>query len=455
MRVTPPSNVSTSSTPDQGAPHGRPRVLMIAYTCHPVASMESRMGWQRALQASREYDTTVLCGPRYPAEQLAALAAAAGRPTGIRFVSVEPGPWGARLCRSANLFYQGYRLWHVRVADIARQMHAQTPFDLLHLVNYCGYREPGYAWRLGIPFVWGPVGGTQSFPWRFLGLTDLTGGAWEVARNLLNAWQLRFCPRVGAAARSARVVLAATRLAADELKHCVPVRPAVELETGLDCPISPARGPRPADAPLRILWAGRLRVWKGLPLLIHAVAKLPAGVRVEVRVMGQGPYEARWRRLAQRLGVADRFDWVGWRDYPATLHHYQWADVFAFTSLRDTSGTGLIESLAAGAPIVGVDHQGAADIMTDDCAIRVPVTTIRQTVAAFSRGLERLATDADLLQRLSRGAQRRAADFCWQRRGETLLNVYAKAIARRPAGAMGAGARPEAPPVQAGVPAAM
>src|SRR5690606_34483298 len=133
--------------------------------------------------------------------------------------------------------------------------------------------------------------------------------------------------------------------------------------------------------PLRILWAGRLQPWKGFPLLLKGLAALPPDVRYSVRVLGQGPCEGRWRRLAEKLGVAQQIDWVGWPDHiEAQLPHYRWADVFAFTSLRDTSGTGLLEALAAGAPLVGLDHQGVADVMTPRCALPIDAASPQSAI---------------------------------------------------------------------------
>jgi hypothetical protein len=141
-------------------------------------------------------------------------------------------------------------------------------------------------------------------------------------------------------------------------------------------------------------------------------------------VLGVGGCERRWRRLAERLGIASSIEWCGWGNYSQVLPHYQWADVFAFTSLRDTSGAGLLDALAAGVPIVGVDHQGAADIMTDQCAIRVPVSGPAATIAGFRDAIVSLAHDGELLERLSRGALVRSREFHWDRQGEMMNRVY-------------------------------
>jgi glycosyltransferase involved in cell wall biosynthesis len=174
-----------------------------------------------------------------------------------------------------------------------------------------------------------------------------------------------------------------------------------------------------------------LREWKALPLLLEALAKCPGDLRYQLRVMGVGSSQRRWQQLAQRLGVAAHIEWVGWPSYQESLAHYAWADAFAFTSLRDTSGTGLLESLAAGTPIIGVDHQGAHDIMTAACALPVAVANPSTTIAGFATAISQLASDPVMWQRLSRGARKRAEFYSWHRLSNELNRYYAKILVTR------------------------
>jgi glycosyltransferase involved in cell wall biosynthesis len=106
------------------------------------------------------------------------------------------------------------------------------------------------------------------------------------------------------------------------------------------------------------------------------------------------------------------------------MEHYHWADVFAFTSLRDTSGTGLLESLAAGVPIIGLDHQGAADMITDNCGIKISVGSPKKSIDEFTRALIRLSRDATELHRLSLGATERAKNYQWTEYSNPMLRIY-------------------------------
>ena len=380
--------------------------------------------------AADSCDVTVLSGPGASSDELTQRAIAErGTNEGLRFVQVQHDRLSGMFCSTASLYYLGYRHWNRLALRVARQLHAAEPFDLTHQINFCGYREPGLLWKLGLPFVWGPLGGTQYYPMRFVGVLDPLSAGKELFRNMLNWWQLRYCKRVQGAAKAASVVMAATTTGQRHLKQGLGIETTRQLETGLDCQVGPPRHPCDPNKPLRILWAGRLRAWKAFPLLVRALAILPKTTPFELRVLGSGPCKAAWQRMTERAGIADRMEWIEWPAYRETLPHYRWADAFAFTSLRDTSGTGLIESLAAGTPIVGVDHQGAADVMTSDCAIRTPVTTPAAAAQAIADALEELAANSDQWLQLSRGAQQRAAEFDWQLRSDSTRQLYRQALA--------------------------
>jgi glycosyltransferase involved in cell wall biosynthesis len=400
----------------------------MAYWCHPDTGMEARIGWYRAIQSARYWDTWIVFSNDQDLELLSERIEAAGVSDSLHLVCLPPSRVERALARHQQFFYWSYGFWHRRAHRVAKRLHSEAPFDLVHQVSFCGYRQPGHLWKLGIPFVFGPVGGTQNFPWRFLPQVDLVGGLREVLRNVVNSWQLSFSRPVRRACRRASIVLAANSTGKRDLSRTQGIPVIRQLETGVELtPMRHRQQRRPSD-PLRILWTGRLETWKALPLLLGALAKLPKTCRFELRILGIGKCRQRWQRLADQLGIADSIQWLGWGTYSELLPHYSWADVFAFTSLRDTSGSGLLEALAAGVPIIGVNHQGAADIMTDDCAIPIPVARPQETIAAFREAILTLANDAARLRRLSEGARARATKFLWAHQGDFIDRLYRQVL---------------------------
>jgi len=330
------------------------------------------------------------------------------------------------------VYWAGYRDWHNTALKKAVVIHQQEPFNLVHLVSYCGYREPGEWWKLDIPFIWGPVGGTQNFPDRFLGSISWGSSVRESIRNRMNNWQLCRSRRVRMAAQKAHTVFAASSQAQRDVLRGTGVHCGRLLETAVS-PVTPAPC-RELDTtrPFRILWSGRLREWKALPILLEALGQLPGEVAFELRVMGVGTSEKRWRKLADRFKIADRVQWIGWPSYTEGLRQYRWADAFAFTSLRDTSGTGLLESLAAGTPIIGLDHQGAHDIMSPQCSISVSTDSPAMAVKGFGEAVRRLAANPELWRRLSESAVNRAQYFSWERLSNAIDLAYQAAIHSEP-----------------------
>ena len=409
----------------------RPRLLLLAYACSPYHGSEKATGWNRAVQSARFCDTWVICEQHEFAPDIERYCEQHGPIAGLHFCFVAKSRWQLALARVPGLYYLSYNLWHRRAYRVARRLHARLAFDVVHQANRSGYREPGYLWRLDAPFIWGPVGGTQAYPWRFLSEASWRGAALEALRNLLNALQLHLSPRVRRAARRADAVLVANSTVRRDLEGALGVDTITLVETGLSG--RPQRAPRAAEdgRPLRILWSGRIEPWKALSLLIKALAGLPHDARYELRILGQGTERQRCERLARDLGIEPYCEWLGWVPREQAMQQYDWADVFVFTSLRDTTGTVVCEALGAGLPIVCLDHQGVGDIVDASCGIKVGVTSPREVIAGLRGAIEELARRPDYCRALGEGALRRAREYEWSSLTERTVQVYAAVLARR------------------------
>lgn len=154
-----------------------------------------------------------------------------------------------------------------------------------------------------------------------------------------------------------------------------------------------------AEAPL-VLTAARLDDQKGLPVLLEAAARLPGAV---FALAGEGPEEADLRRLAERLGVADRVLFLGRRDdVPALLAA---CDVFALPSLYEGSSLALLEAMAAQRAIVSSAIAGTDELIEDGrTGLLVPPGDSEALAAALARVLD----DTGLRESLAAAGRERA-----------------------------------------------
>jgi glycosyltransferase involved in cell wall biosynthesis len=326
------------------------------------------------------------------------------------------------------MYYTAYNFWHRKAFKIAKELHARWQFDVVHQVTLGGFREPGYSWKLNAPFAWGPVGGAQNYPWRFMPRAGFRGAISEALRSVLNVYQLRFSRRVKRAAQRASLILAANQINSQAMAFHRGGDVSVLVDTGITPRESMPNRDFQHAGPLRLLWSGVFEHRKALHLLLEALSALPPNVPYELRILGRGPLENRWRRIARQLGVDGHCRWLGWLDHDEAVDQFAWADLFVFTSLRDTSGTVVLEALGAGTPVVCFDHQGAGEIITHQCGIKLPVTTPNEAIRLLSETLLRCHQHREELQRLSQGAIERVELYTWDRQGQRMAAWYHKIL---------------------------
>jgi glycosyltransferase involved in cell wall biosynthesis len=342
----------------------------------------------------------------------------------LSFNFIKRKRWQLAVANVPILSYVSYRVWLRRAFKLAKALHAEWNFDIAHQVTFAGFREPSHLYRLGIPFVWGPIGGAQNYPWRFLPGAGFVGALVESTRSVLNTLQLYMSPRIRAAARSAAAIFTAN----EEMKRRF--RMVLGADSILLCDVGAAKlaDQPPAlsaeNEPLRIVWSGRLIARKALELLLEALAQLPVDVRFKLTVVGDGPRRRAWQKLAQRRGIAQHIEWCGLVPQKKAHELLLSADVFVFTSLRDTTGTVVIEALAAGVPVICLDHQGAACVVTNECGIKIPVTNRSDVQHRLRDALLRIQSDRSYRKSLSHNARQRAAEYLWSFEARTIAEEY-------------------------------
>ncbi len=402
------------------------RVLLLAAACNPYKGSESGLGWHRALGTAQFFDTWVICG-HWDQADIQRYLSENGEIPSLNFCFVKRSWLEDLLMLGRPLYeihYLAHNLWHRRAFRLAASLHRELNFALVHQVSRTGFREPGYLWKLDAPFLWGPVGGTQNYPWRFLRFAGVSGAFKEGFRSLINWLQFRFSPRVRKAIKKATFLIAANSEIQLDFARVHGIRPLVLLETGLKKVEGGFYKNIGKDRPLRMLWSGKFEHGKALHLLIHALSEVPSEIQYELRILGTGPLQKRCQRMAEAKGIAPRCQWLGWLKQDDAVKQYDWADIFIFTSLRDTSGNVILESLSQGVPVICLDHQGAGDIVNEDCGFKIPVTTPSQVIKQLRDIICNLANDKTRLASLSSASIARAQHYLWSRNAGMMAEYY-------------------------------
>jgi glycosyltransferase involved in cell wall biosynthesis len=143
-----------------------------------------------------------------------------------------------------------------------------------------------------------------------------------------------------------------------------------------------------------------------------------------LRIVGDGPERNRCIALARRLGVAEHCEWVGTVPHDQVSAQYHWADVFVFSSLRDTSGNVVLEAFSHGVPVICLDHHGARDMVSSECGVKIAVSSPSRVITEIAQAIAQLHDDRQRLFSLSQGALARAKEFLWDSNGDRMRDVY-------------------------------
>lgn len=163
--------------------------------------------------------------------------------------------------------------------------------------------------------------------------------------------------------------------------------------------------------PLRVLFSGRLVAEKRVHVFIDAIAAVAAsGIKIEVRIVGDGPLREELEAQARASGIAEFTRFVGAVPFDQSLQHYRWADCLLLPSVHSEGWPKVIaEAMCHGLICVAVDH-GQVGRMLNGRGILLPSGETEQFVTALKSIADDPAKFRELGQQASHWSQRYSRD---------------------------------------------
>jgi glycosyltransferase involved in cell wall biosynthesis len=174
------------------------------------------------------------------------------------------------------------------------------------------------------------------------------------------------------------------------------------------------------------LTVGRLVEVKAQHFLLDAAALiLRENPGARFVLVGEGPLRNSLGRQAERLGIAERVVFTGFRNDVADILHA--ADLFVLTSLNEGMGRVLVEAMAAGLPAVAFGVGGVVDLVDGEVGALISPFD----VAEFARAAGALLEDPALRAELSQNAKARSRQYSTDAMLEGLDHAYRAAAKLR------------------------
>jgi glycosyltransferase involved in cell wall biosynthesis len=170
-----------------------------------------------------------------------------------------------------------------------------------------------------------------------------------------------------------------------------------------------------------LLYVGRVSWEKNLRLLVQAYQKLDHR-RCHLVIVGDGPAAGEMRQELAGLPVT----FTGYLCAEALARAYASADIFAFPSRTETFGQVVLEAMASGLPVIGLDSEGVRDLVIDGHTgfLDLQLPDEEAQAASYRGRLQRLIQDSTLRREMGQAALSEAQHRSWEAAMHCLMQGY-------------------------------
>jgi glycosyltransferase involved in cell wall biosynthesis len=182
-----------------------------------------------------------------------------------------------------------------------------------------------------------------------------------------------------------------------------------------------------------LVYTGRLGPEKNLPFLLRSFAgAAQAYNNIGLVLIGDGPEGENLKDRASQMAVGDRIRFTGLVPYEELPNYLATADAFVTASVTEVHPLSVIEALAAGLPVLGIQSPGVGDSIQDgETGFLAP----EGDLAAFTAKMVRLVTEHELRSEMGEKARQAANLYAIERTTQMMVEryeqVYASTLEKR------------------------
>lgn len=401
-------------------------ILASTYAVNPYKGSEDGMGWNYVMQIARFNKVIAITRKNNQASiEKYILTNPDERYANIQFEYYDLPDWVLWIKKKTGLHMPYFLLWQYFIVQFVK--HRKLQFDILHNLNFHNDWSPSFLWKLGKPFVWGPIGHHPEIPTQYLKQYSLKYRIIDYITYSIKQLFWNYSIALKNTVSNATHILCMNEGVCQvlDLSHkSYSVYPSVASQdfgyTLYDI----------HQKTFDVISAGRFVPLKGFDLAIEAFAQFLGRLKKEERafckftLVGDGPEKKVLEKLIQQNKIEDYVEIIPWMERNDLMDKMKSADAFLFPS-HEGAGMVVAEALSFALPVVCLDNYGPGTFVNAECGFKIEEQNYEDTVSGLADGLYKLQSDRDLKCSMSQSARIQFEEiFHWDRRGEYLNNIY-------------------------------
>jgi glycosyltransferase involved in cell wall biosynthesis len=400
-------------------------ILATVYAVNPYKGSEDGMGWNAIYQIARFNKVIAVTREnnrsqieKYMFENPDSIY------ENIQFLYFDLPSWTRfwkKKSRGAMLYYW---MWQRSIPSFVRKQKVEC--DIVHNLNFHNDWTPSYLYKLGLPFVWGPIGHHPLIPAQYLKpykkdyyLKDRL--TWAIKKLF---W--KYSGNLKKSILNASHILCMNKSVAEVISLSdkdYSIIPSVATEDN-------GYNQNPNTDKFKLISVGRLVPLKGFDLSISAFAKFlehrndEEKNNCELVIVGSGPEKCFLENLVKKKNISQYVKFIDWIERRELLEIYNQVSAFLFPS-HEGAGMVVAEALSFGLPVICLDNCGPGEFIDDSCGIAIPEQDYSATIDELSTGITKLFKSPILLKKMGISARQRFEEhFNWNIRAEQFQSIY-------------------------------
>lgn len=174
--------------------------------------------------------------------------------------------------------------------------------------------------------------------------------------------------------------------------------------------------------PMKILFVGRLRAYKGLDVAIRAIKDL----HVKFSIVGNGEHSNSLQRLVKELNMLEKVTFYEDLDNAQVEEMYNKSDLFLLPSVNEAEAFGVVqlEAMANGLPVINTNLKSGVPFVSLNNITGLTVTP--KSVTELNNAIKRIMDDPVLYNSFSKNALKRVEEFSQEKLCDSYLSLYRK-----------------------------
>ena len=402
------------------------KILLSAFSCAPNTGSEAGGAWNTAVVLSKNHDVWVLTDIDKHRMDLITKYGGEGdfrgkiiyfRPSYLQGIHID------KFWLGPQVFYQ---LWLNASWKEAEKLNDGIEFDFIWHISWGNYRHPVKYWKIGVPFVFGPLGGGESVPIRLRKSLPIKERMRLLLKDFMNLCA-KYNPSLYKTVSRADLVMVRTVETLNCLPSCLVARRAVlQQEIGVFPSKIQVENLKPHSGFLHILTVGRLTGLKGVHFAILAMKLfIESGGKGRLTIIGSGSMKTFLFNLVVKVGAESYIEFIDRVPQNKLFQMYGSYDVLLFPSLADSGGNVVPEALSYGLPVICSDSGGPSWFLTDDCGIIIKSRDVSECeyVEALKVALLALYSNSEKNLAMKKSALIHSASLTWKKQVERELKL--------------------------------